>query len=357
MDSATRLPSVAAPPSAGGAPGTPGRGAAAARPALPPLFIISLDFELYWGVRDVMTVDGYRRHLEGARVVVPRLLELFRAYDVRATWAAVGCLMLQDVADLRAHAPARLPGYRRASLCPYAYIDREGASLEPALHFAPALVERILATPGQELASHTFSHFYCLEEPATVEAFRADLQVALAVARSRYGADMRSLVFPRNQYTPEHVRAAAALGITAYRGNPETWMYRPRSGEQESSLRRVARLVDVFLPMSPDLSCVLREGEPVNVPASRFLRPWTAAQRWAEPLRLRRISRELCAAAKRGRAYHLWWHPHNFGAAPDENLAALRTLLDELTRLRHTHGMRSATMAEAATLVKAHVHA
>ena len=356
MDSAPRLASSAAP----------GEGRARrairtegpqARPALPPLFIISLDFELYWGVRDVMTIDAYRSHLEGVRVVVPRLLQLFRDYDVRATWATVGFLMLRDGADLRAHYPTRLPDYRQSQLCPYRYVDRAAVSLEPALHFAPDLVEYILATPGQELATHTFSHYYCLEEPASVEAFRADLQVARDVARSRFGADVRSLVFPRNQYTPSHVRAAAELGITAYRGNPQTWMYRPRSGEEESWLRRFARFADALLPISPDLSFLLRHGEPVNVPASRYLRPWTPSQRCAVPLRLARIRSELRAAAERGRTYHLWWHPHNFGARPDENLAALAAVLDEFTRLRHSHGMRSATMAEAATLAKGHAHA
>lgn len=356
MDSATRLaPAVACEGLDLGATRTVDRSRRA--PALPPLFVLSLDFELYWGVRDLMTVGAYRRNLEGVRAVVPRLLELFRQHEVRATWATVGFLMLRDVADLRANRPERLPQYRRAGLCPYGYVAREGASLEGALHFAPELVERILATPGQELASHTFSHFYCLEQPGSVEAFRADLQVALAVARSRFGVELRSLVFPRNQYTPDHVRAAAGLGMTSYRGNPETWMYRPRAGGEESRVRRLARLADAFLPVSGDLSFALRPGEPVNVPASRFLRPWSEAQRWAEPLRLRRIARELRAAAEAGRAYHLWWHPHNFGARPEENLAGLATLLRELARLRHTHGMRSATMSEAAALVKGQVHA
>jgi peptidoglycan/xylan/chitin deacetylase (PgdA/CDA1 family) len=356
MDSATRLPSVAMSGEGCDGPGAAGRGDPPPRLDLPPVFIVSLDFELYWGVRDLMTVEAYRSHLEGVRVVVPRLLQLFRDYEIRATWATVGFLMLRDVADLRAHYPERLPGYRRTKLCPYRYVDREGASLERALHFAPDLVGRILATPGQELATHTFSHFYCLERPASVEAFRADLQVTRALARSRFGADVRSLVFPRNQYTPDHVRAAAELGITAYRGNPETWMYRPRSVEEESRVRRLARFADAFLPVSSDLSFLLRDAEPVNVPASRFLRPWGARERWAEPLRLARIQRELRAAAERGRAYHLWWHPHNFGARPDENLAALATVLDELARLRRSHGMRSVTMADAAVLAKAHAH-
>jgi hypothetical protein len=116
----------------------------------------------------------------------------------------------------------------------------------------------------------------------------------------------------------------------------------------------VARLADAFVPLSRDLSFALRPAPVVNVPASRFMRPWSPAQRWVEQLRLGRIRRELRAAAERGRCYHLWWHPHNFGAHPDQNLRALAEILEEFSSLRRTHGMRSASMNDAAVLAHAH---
>ena len=48
--------------------------------------VISLDFELFWGVRDVATLENYGRNLLGARSVVPALLKLFHQYQVHATW-------------------------------------------------------------------------------------------------------------------------------------------------------------------------------------------------------------------------------------------------------------------------------
>ena len=53
-------------------------------------------------------------------------------------------------------------------------------------------------------------------------------------------------------------------------------------------------------------------------------------------------------AARRGRLFHLWWHPHDFGLHLRENLAVLRRLLDTFTRLRSVYGMESRSMAEAA---------
>ena len=55
--------------------------------------VISLDFELHWGVRDKRPVDGpYRENLLGAREAIPQMLDLFEEFGVAATWATVGFL-------------------------------------------------------------------------------------------------------------------------------------------------------------------------------------------------------------------------------------------------------------------------
>jgi hypothetical protein len=89
----------------------------------------------------------------------------------------------------------------------------------------------------------------------------------------------------------------------------------------------------------------------VNVPADRFLRPWSAAFAWAERAKHSRIAREMRAAALSGGSYHLWWHPHNFGVNLAENLAGLRAVLDAFDELRRTHGMQSRTMSSVAAEV------
>ena len=71
-----------------------------------------------------------------------------------------------------------------------------------------------------------------------------------------------------------------------------------------------------------------------NVAASCFLRPYAPALERLEPLRLRRIASALDQAAKTNRIFHLWWHPHNFGAHLDENIAFLRKILERFSELR-----------------------
>ena len=63
-----------------------------------PALIVSLDFELRWGLLGVLGDDmnEYRENLEGVEEVVPRLLEMFRDRAVRATWATVGALACRD---------------------------------------------------------------------------------------------------------------------------------------------------------------------------------------------------------------------------------------------------------------------
>ena len=38
-------------------------------------FVISLDFELFWGVKDSKTLSEYRENLEQVHTVIPKTLE------------------------------------------------------------------------------------------------------------------------------------------------------------------------------------------------------------------------------------------------------------------------------------------
>src|SRR5277367_5273170 len=89
-------------------------------------FVISLDFELHWGVRDHRSVDQYRENLLGVRQAVPAILELFERYGIHATWATVGFLFFASLDDLKAGVPDELPSYCDASLNPYTALSEVG---------------------------------------------------------------------------------------------------------------------------------------------------------------------------------------------------------------------------------------
>ncbi len=59
-------------------------------------FVISLDFELLWGMRDIENYSAYEENIVGVHTVIPRLLETFTTYDVKATFAIVGFLFFEN---------------------------------------------------------------------------------------------------------------------------------------------------------------------------------------------------------------------------------------------------------------------
>ncbi len=316
-----------------------------------PALVISLDFELHWGVTD--RVPGqehpYFARLHGAREAVPRLLTLFEERGIHATWATVGMLFAHGGADLETFKPAVRPAYARRAVDTYRVPVGVSEETDP-LHFAPSLIQQIRATPGQEVGCHTFCHYYCDEPGQEVDAFRADLAAAQAIA-ARDGVKLRSLVFPRNQVLKDYLVAVQEAGIESYRGNPPRAMYHLPSAGLKRHLVRAVRFADSFVNVTGHHTVPwshIGSGNPANVRASHFLRPYSRKLRILEPLRRRRPKAGLRAAARRGEVYHLWWHPHNFGVDLEENLAALRAILDEFQELQDQYGMMSLTMAEAA---------
>lgn len=302
--------------------------------------VVSLDFELHWGVRDHEPVDGpYRANLLGARTAIPRLLDLFEEYGVSATWAVVGFLFAGSRADLERHRPRVLPRYADRALDPYDEAVGEGEADDP-LHYAPSLVAAIRERPGQEIGTHSYSHYYCAEPGQGREAFADDLRSAVAIA-GRAGVELRSIVFPRNQVNPAYAGVLVDAGLHCYRGTGPAALAGAGSGA------RGRRLLDAYLgrdARAVPWESVRQPNGLHDVAASLFLRPWTPRWRRFDRLRRDRVVRGLREAASSGQIFHLWWHPHNFGAHPDQNLAFLREVLEAFAAYRDRGALRSLSM-------------
>lgn len=307
-------------------------------------FVISLDFEMFWGVAQSRTLMEYRRNVEGEWMAIPAILDLFERYRIKATWATVGMLMCRNYEHWREMHAALRPSYQRQGCSTYC-LDKVVRDY-PHLFFGRSLVERIVSVPGQELGCHSFSHFYCAEPGVTLEQFAADLVSAKAVGKD-LGLKYCSFVFPRNQVVPDYLPELVKAGFVVYRGNSAHRLYDVGNVAEAGIFRRSLRLVDSYLPLSgPRVERLHTSNGLVNCPSSFFLRPWSASQAPLEPLRLWRLKHTMVAAAQSGGVFHLWWHPHNFGVRMHENLAVLEEVLKFYRELADRYGMISSCMGD-----------
>lgn len=314
--------------------------------------IISLDFEMMWGALDLWTPEGYgRTNVQQVKVVIQRLVALFKKYGVHSTFASVGLLMLDGKNEEMLYRPTAVPTYRNTQLSPYNndFIDN---IKQVSLYFAPDIIKFLNQQDGVEVASHTFSHYYCWEKGQTAEQFEEDMRLASILAKDK-GLTLESIVFPRNQVTEDYLEICAKYGFKIYRGISPRYSSRPKN-VIHAILQRIGRIVDTYniwgRPSTIKKESIRKE-KIINVPSSRFLRPYDKRLRVFEALRLKRIQKEMTHAAKYGEMYHLWWHPHNFGANMDENFSFLEKVLKTYQRLQRQYGMLSMNMKEFADSV------
>jgi peptidoglycan/xylan/chitin deacetylase (PgdA/CDA1 family) len=335
-------------------------------------FTISLDFELHWGgfekwplqstnyelrgTNDGVSIKStfdYQKYFNNTRQLIPEMLALFNQHEVHVTWATVGMLFHKTREELLSNTPEHKPTYTEEQLSAYHYIQSKGIGhdeQDDPFHFAPSLIEKVIATPHQELASHTFSHFYCNEAGQTLEQFRDDLKAAQRVA-GKYGRQLKSLVFPRNQFNDQYLKVCFEEGITSVRSNPLDWFWNIESTQQESKWKRLNRGLDAYFPVGKKNTYKIdslhaRKGYPICIPASRLLRPYNPKEYFLNDFKINRIKSEMTRAAQQCEVYHLWWHPHNFGLYPEQSLEGLRVILKHYDYCKEKWGMESLSMEE-----------
>jgi peptidoglycan/xylan/chitin deacetylase (PgdA/CDA1 family) len=309
-------------------------------------FTISLDFELYWGVFEKVNLQDRLSYFRNTRHAIPKMLDLFNQFNMHVTWATVGMLFAENWEEWEENNPVHKPEYLNQNVNPYRLKEIYGTKKEwEYCFFAPDLVKQIINSENQELASHTYSHYFCQEEGQDSTSFNADLEVAVTLAK-RFNVDLKSLVFPRNQIRLDYLKICKQHGIDVVRSNPIDWYWNETG--KETLMKKVFRTGDAFIPLgskkSYKLSAINTE-DVLQLKASRFLRPYSSKS-ILNNLRLQRILTEMEFAATHKQNYHLWWHPHNFGMYPQESLADLKIILNKYQELHLQYGMQSLTMKE-----------
>jgi hypothetical protein len=320
----------------------------------PGVFTISLDFELHWGCFERMDLnDAEQEYFLNTRKIIPEKLELFAANDIHVTWAAVGMLYRKNKTEWEGNKPGILPTFENPKVSAYEWIAKHGFhSEEDPFHFAPVLIDKIRSTPNQEIGTHTYAHYFCLEKGQTPEQFNEDIKMACDLAASK-GINIRSLVFPRNQFNRDYLSICAAHGITSVRSSPDVWYWEPATGS--SFMKKFFRAGDAYLKFQPIkkvfLEDIKTDSLPLLLPSTRLYRAWRPEYRIQNAFKMRRILNEMTEAAQKNAYYHIWWHPHNFGYYPRECMNELEQIVGHFRKLKSRYGFESLNMGEITNLL------
>ena len=319
---------------------------------MPGILTISLDFELLWGIFDKVGTRYRPEYFSNTRKVIPQMLDLFAKHEIHVTWATVGMLFAENEEEWKEYSPSFLPSYREKKYSAYHWAKVNG--IRPEVHFAPELIREIIQTPYQELGSHSYAHYYTLMRGQSPEQFREDLRASQRIAEEKFGKRLTSLVFPRNHINELYLGICREEGFEFVRGNPKNWFWQETQHEDQS--KKWFRSADCFFPLGsrtsyPFSDLVATPKEPVILPASRILRPYSNGNSFFNRVRLSRILNEMEKAAELKEIYHLWWHPHNFGNNPEACMQELKKIVGKFAWLRENRGMESLSMEELGTRI------
>ncbi len=301
-------------------------------------FILSLDTEIAWGT--YRNLDARAPAFDRYPDLLNRLIRLLNIYEIPATWAIVGHLLLEPgqrtpLADIQ-YSFANAPDSQRL------------ANHNPGWFYGRYIVDAIQnARVPQEIGSHTMTHLLATDPAVTRDHFAAQLD---AVTRLHAAHDLpppRSLVYPQNGVA--HTGLLPDYGFTTYRGAAADW-----HAQMPSPLKRPAHLLDRMMGFTPPTytpaDCLEADGL-VNLPASQFLMSYDGVRaQIPTQARLRQARLGLADAIQSGGIYHLWFHPFNLGSS-EAMFDALIRILSLVWEGRHRGQLTVMTMAQAADAI------
>jgi len=315
----------------------------------PGTMVLSLDLELSWGRFDHTSTNVLDAEALKERTSIKRLLALLDQFDIPATWAMVGHLMLDGCArDQDGTAHADITPHARYSWFPYDWYHHDPCTTAAAAPgwYAPDILEWIReARARHEIGSHSFAHICYGDPECSPSVARADLKAAVEAAVQN-GITLKSFVFPRNQVG--HLEILKSFGLSAYRGR-SIRMSEPTFHLWGSRVfLRVLGFVDQLLALSPRQ---VRAEEVLpglwNIPGNHCYMPRDRMNR-VIPMasRVFKGKRGINWAVRTGGLYHLWFHPFDLNVDSDAMLSGLEKIFSYAHEMRKKRLLHILTMEQ-----------
>lgn len=284
------------------------------------VFTFSLDFELAWGTRETKPLATMRPYLQGTRAAIYHLLQLFEKYEISATWATVGAILLNSTNE-------KHPWLRKDNLSDVP----EGNNTTQPFWYGEDIVESILSCKvPQELGCHTLTHPLVSRNSNDRGEFRTELKRFLELFEKKNIERPISFIYPKAQM--RHFDILAELGFRCFRG-PENRWYEKIPGTFSSA---AFRFFDAILALQPQVKKPQKHPSGLWViPSSQFYSPFMRVGKYVSVrARVRKAIRGLHKAVETNGVFHLWAHPFNLGVCTNDLLTGLDIILSEAQNLR-----------------------
>jgi len=267
-----------------------------------PVFTVSLDVELMWGMihENTKAAKSCTNLLindpQNGRGAIAFLLNVFEKYGIPATWAIVGHLFLDSCKGEEGVAHKDMP---RPKENWYSVDPSTGIHSAP-LYYGSDIIEKVLASPIEhDIGYHSFSHPIFTE--CSREVAQAEIEIGIKLAQ-RFGINLKSFVFPQNRV--KHVDILKKNGFQIYRGTTQ----RRWDSSQSLIKRRLSGGIDKMIvsPVFP-----IWKGGIWEIPGSMlFYDPQIPSSL------LPRAKLGLARTIWENKAFHIFLHPHNLLAQP-----------------------------------------
>jgi len=298
-----------------------------------PIFIISLDTELIWGIvhtdADANSLVNNKKHCRGA---IDTLLNIFEKHNIPATWAVVGHLFLDRCEEEDGMPHKDMPRFKDDwySCDPCTDIKRD------PLFYGRDIIEKILSSSVRhEIGYHSFSHVIFSE--CSKEVAEAEIREGIKLAKE-FGITLKSFVFPQDKIG--HLDVLKENGFRIYRGR----IFKRGNMNQKVPIRKINGAIDLIIakPVEPRLMDGIWE-----IPSSMlFYAPFPFTHSL-----LPRAKIGINRAMRSNMIFHVWLHPQNLSHSP-----SLAKYLDNLfafvSKKRNEGKIEVMTMGELASRLK-----
>lgn len=300
------------------------------------VFTLSLDTELAWGMIDKPhSLINNREYFYNTRKAIDGIIELLEKYEISATWAIVGSLLLDR------------PTFEK-KFVEYITKDLEDGVKKKYLDLLDQkeiwcgkdILNKIKATSvPQEIGSHSFTHVIFGDHSVTKEKASEEFTESFEILR-QLGEPPVSFVFPRNSIN--YLEELRASGFKAYRGVEPSWYI-----NVPGKMKKIFHVLDQMLAITPPVVTPIYNDNLVNIPASMLYLPMNGFRKYI-PLRsrIKKAYKGIQKAIDEKKIFHLWFHPFNIATNQKELLKGLEKIFMKVNEERYNGNMDVMTMKQ-----------